>query len=112
MSMTMYEFLRRYQVLRWEHSGGAPSGAEITALVEEAGVEWAPEPTPKPNDDVLVESRAGTAGARVWSKRWGGPIWQGVGHEGAASWEDLIKYELPIKVYRAALLPSTEGDQS
>lgn len=67
MSMTRVEFMRRYQVLRWRHSDRVPSGLEIAALAEEAGIEWGPEPTPEPTGG-LSKVRVIDANERTWRK--------------------------------------------
>lgn len=55
MSMTKSEFLRRCQGLRWGLRGyGAAVDYQVAVLAEEAGVEWAPEPTPEPTGDLSM----------------------------------------------------------
>lgn len=94
MSMTRIEFLRRYQILRGEHSDGVPSGVEIAALVEEAGFEWDPEPTPEPTGDLSLV-RVIDAEGRTWRPILGG--WSRIGSLTAEHWSEIPQ---PVTVLR------------
>ena len=65
MSMTKNEFKRRYRELR-DELHVAPLDRDVAALAEEAGMEWAPEPTPEPTGDDLSTVRVIDAAGNTW----------------------------------------------
>ena len=100
-SMTKSEFMRRYRELRDDtrdlRGYSAPFDSDIAALVEEAGVEWDPEPTPEPTGD-LSKVRAIDAVGDTWR-------WAPAGWIGSAFTQPWSKVPQPVTVLRP------EGDQ-